>query len=30
MYKWKDGFKPDICDRGEQCRYILGNRLKIR
>ncbi|MBQ7134646.1 DUF1643 domain-containing protein [Campylobacter sp.] len=28
MYKWKDGFKPDICDKDEQCRYILGKKGK--
>ena len=28
MYKWKDGFKPDICDKDEQCRYMLGKKGK--
>lgn len=28
MYKWKDGFEPDICDKDEQCRYILGKKGK--
>ena len=28
MYKWKDGFKPDICDKDEQCRYVLGKKGK--
>ena len=26
MYKWKDGFEPDICDKDEQCRYVLGKK----
>ena len=30
MYKWKDGFEPDICDKDEQCRYMLGKKGKIR
>ncbi|RAX55875.1 DUF1643 domain-containing protein [Helicobacter sp. 10-6591] len=28
MYKWNDGFKPDICDKDEQCRYVLGKKGK--
>ncbi|MGM9996327.1 DUF1643 domain-containing protein [Campylobacter lanienae] len=28
MYKWKDGFKSDICDKDEQCRYMLGKKGK--
>ena len=28
MYKWKDGFEPDICDKDEQCRYMLGKKGK--
>ena len=28
MYKWKDGFKPDICDKDTQCRYMLGKKGK--
>ena len=28
MYKQKDGFKPDICDKDEQCRYRLGKKGK--
>ena len=26
MYKWKDGFEPDICDKDKQCRYVLGKK----
>ena len=28
MYKWKDGFEPNICDKDEQCRYMLGKKGK--
>ena len=28
MYKWKNGFEPDICDKDEQCRYVLGKKGK--
>ncbi|WP_096022844.1 DUF1643 domain-containing protein [Campylobacter lanienae] len=28
MYKWKDGFKPDIRDKDEQYRYMLGKNGK--
>ena len=28
MYKWKDGFEPDICDKDKQCRYMLGKKGK--
>ena len=26
MYKWKDGFEPDICIIDEYCRYVLGKK----
>ena len=26
MYKWKDGFEPDICIMDEHCRYVLGKK----
>ena len=26
MYKWKDGFEPDICIIDEHCRYVLGKK----
>ena len=28
MYKWKDGFESDICDKDKQCRYMLGKKGK--
>ena len=28
MSKWKDGFKPDIRDKDEQYRYMLGKKGK--
>ena len=26
MYKWKDGFEPNICIMDEHCRYVLGKK----
>ena len=26
MYKWKNGFEPDICIIDEYCRYVLGKK----
>lgn len=28
MYKWREGFEPNICDIDEKCRYILGKEGK--
>lgn len=29
MYKWKESYKPDKCEKDEICRYTLIKMVKI-